>query len=183
MLKDGRDTVENIANDFDVHRTYSSKLLAKIRSRASTSPKKKTGWHKADGQQHDAIIENCVSVARAKQKVASPEIIMLAMVKRGVDPVPSEQWIRDRKTVQSPYRKEQAQLLLASRRSCCSIEPLPTGKGNCRKARPRLGQRQVGPPSCQVPRLNTDRRRFIPNMERKTSRSTMQGCKTRSALL
>ena len=97
MLKDGRDTVENIANDFDVHRTYSSKLLAKIRSRASTSPKKKTSRHKLYGQQHDAIIENCVSVARAKQKVASRDY-MLAMVKKGVDPVPSEQLIRDRKT-------------------------------------------------------------------------------------
>jgi len=81
MLKDGRDTVENIANDFGVHRTYPSKLLAKIcswRRSASTSPKKKTGRHKVYGQQHDAIIENCVSVARAKQKVASPETIMLA---------------------------------------------------------------------------------------------------------
>ncbi len=91
MLKDGRDSVVNIAKDFGVHRTYPSKLYAKIRSRASTSPKKKTGRPKVYGQQHDAIIEKCVSAARAKQKIASPETIMLAMVKKGVDPVPSEQ--------------------------------------------------------------------------------------------
>ena len=127
MLKDGRDTVDNIANDFDVHRTYSSKLLAKIRSRASTSPKKKTGWHKVYGQQHDAIIENCVSVARAKQKVASPEIIMLAMVKKVVDPVPSEQWIRDRKTelgykvhiVKNKLNSSWPRAVLAARSSPC----------------------------------------------------------------
>jgi hypothetical protein len=82
MLKDGRDTVENIANDFGVHRTYPSKLYAKIRSRASSSPMKKTGRPKVYGLQHDAIIHKCVSVARAEQKVASPETIMLAMAKK-----------------------------------------------------------------------------------------------------
>jgi hypothetical protein len=30
MLKDGRDTVENIASDFGVHRNYPSKLYSKI---------------------------------------------------------------------------------------------------------------------------------------------------------
>jgi hypothetical protein len=110
-----------------VYQTYPSKLLAKIRSQASTSPKKKTGRPKVYGQQHDAIIENCVSVARAKQKVASPEIIMLAMVKKGVDPVPSEQWIRDRKTelgykvhiVKSKLNSSWPHAVLAARSSPC----------------------------------------------------------------